>query len=184
MARKARIPAAGSGFARTLWPFPQRSGGAKVVRRSRRRRASISRSAYKKLVRELPNHFVLAYCWGAARLRQPRTPRHEALGKPNRGRSQRQAAAAFHGERTNRCTRRNRILRTTLRHSQARQQAWTRRSASRCSPCCATVKVWKYMTSRANGQQPCRTGLARSRGANCRSVTGAQLAGLLFSVHI
>ena len=145
MARKARIPAAGSGFARTLWPFPQRSGGAKVVRRSRRRRASISRSAYKKLVRELPNHFVLAYCWGAARLRQPRTPRHEALGKPNRGRSQRQAAAAFHGERTNRCTRRNRILRTTLRHSQARQQAWTRRSASRCSPCCATVKVWKYM---------------------------------------
>ena len=84
-------------------------------------RASVSRSAYKKLARELPNHFVLAYCRGAARL--PRTPRHEALGKPNRGRSQRQATAAFHGERTNRCTRRNRILRTTLRHSQARQQA-------------------------------------------------------------
>ena len=29
-----------------------------------------------------------------------------------------------------------------------------------------------------------RTGIARSRDANCRSVTGAQLAGLLFSVHI
>ena len=136
-------------------PFPQRSGGAEVVRGSWHRRASISRSAYKKLARELPNHFVLAYCWGAARLHQhrTRTPRHEAfrrlVGKPNRGRSQRQATAAFHGERTNRCTRRNRSSRTILRHSSGKRGSksppWrkTRRSASRCSPCCVTARVWR-----------------------------------------